>query len=282
MTNTRLLLHLAVAYSLATASSEPPEKQAPAPAATATATTLQPWCSNSFRVRVAPSSPSPATSAARARLRATLDARGEAELPAALIDACGPGAPVSPAPGGAAAASGNLLASALADGSLRFVRADSGAELFTARATLEPPSYANSCVAGAGAGAGNVFVADNMTLAAAAAWCDANASCAAFTSEAAATATCGAALDDRVGRRILFKNASDVNNDTAWLTFVKPPGSASPLAGFLVATVTIAPGDANERVFGLGQGGWTGPNSCPSGPQRVVPLQRNGQTVSLM
>jgi len=242
---------------------------------------LQPWCSNSFRVQVAPASPSAATSAAQARLRATLDAHGESELPAALIDDCGPGAPVTPAPGGAPVASGNLLAAALADGSLRFSRADSGAVLFTARATVEAPSYANSCAVGVGAGH-QIFVADNMTLAAAAAWCDANSSCAAFASEAAASATCGAALDDSVGRRVVFQSAAEASYDAAWLTFVKPPNASSPLFGFLVAKVNVTAGDdANERVFGLGQGNWTAQGSCPSGAQRVVPLQRNGQVVSL-
>ena len=43
----------------------------------------------------------------------------------------------------------------------------------------------------------------------------------------------------------------------------------------------LTPGDATERIYGLGQGNWTAEGGCPSGPQRVVPLERNGQTVNL-
>ena len=36
-----------------------------------------------------------------------------------------------------------------------------------------------------------------------------------------------------------------------------------------------------ERIYGLGQGNWTKEGGCPSGPQRIVPLLRNGQRVNL-
>ena len=252
----------------------------PLSTAQAPAVTLTPWCANSFRVQVAPpaSAFSPATAAARAALDATLARHVLADLPGALIPDCGPGAPVTPAPGGAAAASGNLLAAArAADGALVFSRADTGQVLLTAAVSLGPQTFANSCVVGAVAAGNDVYVADNMTLAAAAAWCAANATCAAFTSEAAASAVCGAALDDSVGRRVYFKSVADSNGDAAWLTWTKPGASG----GFLVASVNATAGDPNERAYGLGQGDYAGAgNGCPSDAV-VVPLLRNGQTISL-
>ena len=49
-------------------------------------------------------------------------------------------------------------------------------------------------------------------------------------------------------------------------------------------------GDRNERIYGLGQGGWTKSGGCPSGAktpsgaaaQVAVPLSRNGQTITLL
>lgn len=56
----------------------------------------------------------------------------------------------------------------------------------------------------------------------------------------------------------------------------------SSLEGFESATLTLKPGDASERVYGLGQGDWANPTGCATGDdQRVVPLMRNGQTINL-
>jgi alpha-D-xyloside xylohydrolase len=58
------------------------------------------------------------------------------------------------------------------------------------------------------------------------------------------------------------------------------PGVLPPyLAGAVVTTA----GNVEERFFGLGQGNWTdkNDNGCPIGENRIVPLERNGQTVSL-
>ena len=69
---------------------------------------------------------------------------------------------------------------------------------------------------------------------------------------------------------------------TATINF--SPSSAAD--GYLAARVALTPGDTGEKIYGLGQGGWTQeiPGSipgCPAGVQKVVPLARNGQTLSL-
>ena len=180
----RLTLSLALAVSAAAA----------APATI----TLTPWCSNSLRVQLTPAAAAfPAAAAAGQALGATLRAHGLAELPAALVDECGPGAAVTPVAGGAPVVNGNLGAALGEDGAtLRLFNAATGQVYFSAQLAL-------------GAGA-------------------------------------------------------------------FPPY----LAASLVAT---AGDDKSERFFGLGQTSWTenDDNGCPVGPQRVVPLQRNGQTVNL-
>jgi len=52
---------------------------------------------------------------------------------------------------------------------------------------------------------------------------------------------------------------------------------------YLAASVTTVAGNSGERFFGLGQGNWTDndDNGCPLGNNTVVPLQRNGQRISL-
>lgn len=59
-----------------------------------------------------------------------------------------------------------------------------------------------------------------------------------------------------------------------WTNAGMPPG-------YLVTTMTLAPGDRHERLYGLGQGNWTQEGGCPAGLQAVLPLERNGQTVGL-
>ena len=74
--------------------------------------------------------------------------------------------------------------------------------------------------------------------------------------------------------------------DTGLTLFRATPGAfaKSTTQGYLSGTLSIEAADCNERIFGLGQGNWTnyGSPGCASmGPERVVPLQRNGQTVGL-
>lgn len=70
--------------------------------------------------------------------------------------------------------------------------------------------------------------------------------------------------------------------DTGKLLFVATPSlEAKSGAAYLSAGLALTPGDATERIYGLGQGNWTAEGGCPSGPQRVVPLERNGQRVKL-
>jgi hypothetical protein len=55
-------------------------------------------------------------------------------------------------------------------------------------------------------------------------------------------------------------------------------------AGFISANLTLTPGDANEKIYGLGQGEWNqGSSGCatPRDKQVVIPLIRNGQTIGL-
>jgi hypothetical protein len=60
---------------------------------------------------------------------------------------------------------------------------------------------------------------------------------------------------------------------------VPPPG-----AGFFTANLTVTAGDKDEVIYGLGQGGWTPEGGCPAGGMggaKIVPLERNGQSVNL-
>lgn len=54
-------------------------------------------------------------------------------------------------------------------------------------------------------------------------------------------------------------------------------------AGFKAIDFSMTAGDKDERIYGLGQGNWTGLAGCATGvPQVIVPLERNGQTVELL
>ena len=157
--------------------------------------TVTPWCENSFRVQLAPSSlEHPGAAAAAGALRAQLAGRGLRDLPAALIDACGPGAPAAPQVG-VPLTNGALRVTLGADGALAFSSAATQAPYFSARLALAPGAH----------------------------------------------------------------------------------------APYLAASLDAAAGDVGERLFGLGQTGWTDKdtNGCPNSTQVVVPLQRNGQTVDL-
>ena len=58
----------------------------------------------------------------------------------------------------------------------------------------------------------------------------------------------------------------------------------SSTANFLSGALSLTAAQKEERIFGLGQGNWTNygsPGCATKGPERVVPLERNGQTVGL-
>eukprot|EP01052_Picozoa_sp_SAG31_P005179 SAG31_NODE_224_length_19856_cov_33.632890_9_plen_248_part_00 len=96
--------------------------------------TFTPWCDNSMRVRVAPSAMPPSAVAAHEALKKSLAAKNMADLAGAMTDAtCTPGAAVKAAPGGAKTTNGNLEAALGADGTMSFMRADTGALLFSAK-----------------------------------------------------------------------------------------------------------------------------------------------------
>ena len=119
--------------------------------------TLTPWCSNSWRVALTPAPGAhPAADIARDALAATLLAHKLSELPAALIDECGPGASVVPVAGGADVINGNLGARLSKDGKLSFFNVETAGVLFSAHIGLDagslPPYLAASVVATAGAG----------------------------------------------------------------------------------------------------------------------------------
>lgn len=70
---------------------------------------------------------------------------------------------------------------------------------------------------------------------------------------------------------------------TEAVTFV----SSTKYPGYYAADLVLSPQDSDERIYGLGQGNWTtqggAAGGCATGdPQRVVPLERNGQTVDLL
>ncbi len=54
------------------------------------------------------------------------------------------------------------------------------------------------------------------------------------------------------------------------------------LAGYMKGALSLRAADADEHIYGLGQGGWTRSAGCPSGDQKVVPLVRNGQSAPLL
>jgi alpha-D-xyloside xylohydrolase len=69
--------------------------------------------------------------------------------------------------------------------------------------------------------------------------------------------------------------------------------TSTAVPGLASALLSVAPGDKNERLFGLGQGNWSRGNGGTGGgcasrgnsstnTEHVVPLKRNGQTVDLM
>ena len=248
---------------------------------------------NSLRVRIAPTTPPPAVVATADALRHRLAADNLTELPGAFLPDCGGqvhSEPRSIAPGAPPAINGNLRATRTESGTLAFTAVDSNATLFSAIAMFGIPTLATSCAAGA-LDRGNDLRVANMTLADAISWCAANTSCAGFTAAAAAGLECGGdqrdsseggiqdgikdGIQDEIHHFYFKLSGAGGNGDPTWRTWLKPP------AGYLSARLSMVAGDKQERIFGLGQGNWTAGGGCPSGEQRVVPLERNGQSVTL-
>jgi hypothetical protein len=64
---------------------------------------------------------------------------------------------------------------------------------------------------------------------------------------------------------VRFKRSVAGNKNTtdrAWNTWAK----AGHSPGYLISTLTLSAGDAEERLCGLGQGNWTQEGGCPAGP----------------
>jgi hypothetical protein len=77
---------------------------------------------------------------------------------------------------------------------------------------------------------------------------------------------------------------SRVDTSAAYFSATPSAFTKSTTDGFLAGGLSLSAAHKDERVFGLGQGNWTKYSStgCASkGPERVVPLERNGQTTSL-
>ena len=70
-------------------------------------------------------------------------------------------------------------------------------------------------------------------------------------------------------------------NSTVFYSGRAVPTGMAGASGYLTANLTVVAGAKDEVAYGLGQGNWTEEGGCPTGPQRVVPLERNGQTVNL-
>lgn len=196
---------------------------------------------------------------------------------------------MAPAPGSPPVLNGNLAATVLSGDTIQFSLQDTGRVLFNLTFSLDLPTFATSCSAGFPLGADKKRPAQNMTLAAAAAACGAQSNCTAFT--AGARVACdGAPLDALEAVPVWFAGPSAYNlkgmftdGDPGFRTFARPDNGSA----YLAAAVRLAPSAAvapDERIVGLGQGGWSLDGPCPNGPQdgaAVVPVQRNGQTLNL-
>ena len=237
-------------------------------------TVAQTWGPNSMRLKLAPASLPPKAAARLAKQEALVKQRGLKELPSALVDTCQPGT-AAPLAAGAHVTSGNLQASADSSGSIKFSRVDTGKELFTAKPRFTRPTFADSCMIGALMKGGDISV-QNMTVPDAISHCAVLPACVGFTTK---VSSCDSS-DTSTIHECYFKNASVTggNDDGEWRRWSKPSAVAE---NFLFAGLTLLPADASERVYGLGQGNWTQEGGCPTGEQRIVPLERNGQLLKL-
>jgi alpha-glucosidase (family GH31 glycosyl hydrolase) len=77
----------------------------------------------------------------------------------------------------------------------------------------------------------------------------------------------------------------NIETSTSYFTATFSLSPSINFTSYLSVTLNTTAGNKQERIFGLGQGGWTADcEGCPTLPpstQIKVPLQRNGQWVSL-
>jgi hypothetical protein len=263
--------------------------------AAAAGVTVTPWCANSVRVQVTDEAPdTPGVAARRSELRQALASEGLPELPGALINKCGPGAPAMLAES-SPVTNGNIKVSASA-GSIVVQAKDTGKTLFTAKITFttpSPPPPPSPVPVPAGicakaepntdqVGGKVIGSLRNKTVAECCAACVANPECDAWIQGQQRTP---------VGPNGCFFVSSPMGTKSATdrvVGFVRNSsrsggGSAPIPGGFKSLEIAMSAGDPSERIYGLGQGNWTGLAGCASGrPQVVVPLERNGQTVELL
>jgi hypothetical protein len=245
--------------------------------------TATPWCENGLRLRLQPDPLPAAAVQTKAAQSALLKQRELTEMPSALLlgdhdGSCTPGSPGELSPSSAAVTSGNVRAKALADGSIGVYAVDTAKLLFTAKAAFTTeavgPALPDSCVTGPFIRGNDLYVA-NTTATDAVANCSATAACTGFTTEVAACA------DDGAIHQVYFKATTRLETDVdpAWSSWSKPRPVTE---GYIFSSLNLTAGDSSERIYGLGQGGWTKPPSwIPSGPQGIVPLERNGQELDL-
>lgn len=237
--------------------------------ASAISVTVTPWCNNSFRIQVSPQT----NPGEEARLLEKLGA-----IPSALVDACNPGTPSTLSPGAPLVTNGNAAIQLLANGSLQLTRADTSVPLFTATYDLRPLNYTGTCARGRAA-YGSILREQNLTLAAAAALCETDVECAAFSAMIGPVYACDTSLplDNTTAVPVQFMaNQTFTDGNALWRSWAKPSLVAAP--GFLSGYFNTVPGDASERIFGLGQGGWTLDGGCAVSPQStqvraVMPIQ---------
>ena len=284
------MMRAAVALLLASAS---------AAAAAEAKVTLTPWCDNSMRVRVVPdpgpAGPSPGLAAAQKALAASLADKNMADLAGAMVTTtCTPGAAVTPAPGGAPTASGNLEAALAADGTMSFTRKDTGALLFSAKPSFsfngdssQKPEVPWEKVVNQTVGCTSSEFGGSVKL----------------PSKENATACLAAvkASGSRVNY-IIYNNGGcyicdmtdrgPYTGPSSWgfkphpgtVSWVQPTPLPVPGKGYFAANLTVIAGNGEEVIYGLGQGNWTAEGGCPAGGlagARIVPLERNGQSVNL-
>jgi len=256
--------------------------------------TLTSWCDNSFRVRVAPSVLPPAIQPAQAALEQSLARKNLTDLAGAMLDTCGPGRAVTVV-SDSAQEHGNLKASfSEKDGTLTFSRVDNGELLFSAKTSFS--------VNGGSASAPSNWTTVHDKILPGCSSSEYDGDLGSFDKAADCLTKAVAARDS--GSRITYAvwrgdsnkgcyvcDLSDRGEPSNW-NFSEMEGAASflgpplPLvgAGYLTANLTVSAGDANEVIYGLGQGNWTPEGGCPAAGlagARIVPLERNGQRVNL-
>ena len=261
-------------------------------AATSGDVTLTPWCANSMRVRVTPASLPPAAQAAQAALKASLAAKNMTDLAGAMLDKCGPGTPVTAQHGDPPLVTthGNLVAT-VDSGTVSFKRADTGALLLSVSSTFD---YNGAPKPPAGSWK---TVADKAITCSGSEYAGSLGSTPTADACLAAAEASGERINYAVwrgdGGKGCYVCAVTARGDPETWTWDDVPGATSftgpPLpragAGYFTANLSVTAGDANEVVYGLGQGNWTAEGGCPAAGAagaRIVPLERNGQAVDLM